>query len=349
MSYVMPVLNEELYLEDAVASVFSQSYDGEQELVLAVGPGSDRSLDIARALAAKDPRIRIVENPKIDIPVGLNLAIEASRHPIIIRVDAHSELMEGYASQAVATLRTEGAANVGGIMRAAGKSRVQRAIARAYNSPFGLGGGRYHGSGVAGPAESAYLGVFRRDALELVGGFDEQIRRGEDWELNLRIRQSGGIVWLDPRLHVTYWPRASYTALAQQFFATGAWRAVLVRRYPALHPWRFFAPGVLVIGLAVALVYGILDLSGVMSSATPWLRLVYLVPIMYVGGVLLGVVRMPARRSFGDAVLDALALVTMHITWGTGFLLGLLRGASNTVDRSRASVPSDGSGIDPEI
>lgn len=336
----MPVLNEEAYLEDAVASVFSQAYEGEHELVLAIGPGTDRSLDIARTLADQDPRIRIVENPKVDIPVGLNLAIAASRHPIIIRVDAHSELMEGYTSLAVATLRAEGAANVGGIMRAAGKSRVQRSIARAYNSPFGLGGGRYHGSGVAGPAESAYLGVFRRDTLELVGGFDEEIRRGEDWELNLRIRQSGGLVWLEPRLQVTYWPRASFTALAKQFFATGAWRAVLVRRYPAQHPWRFFAPGVLVIALAAALVFGVLDLSGAVSSATSWLRLVYLVPVIYTGGVLFGVARMPGRRSVGDALLDVFALVTMHISWGTGFLAGILRGASKTVDRSRAPVPS---------
>src|SRR5690606_23074923 len=153
-----------------------------------------------------------------------------------------------------------------GIMRADGRSPFQRAVARAYNSPIGLGGASYHGSDREGPAESAYLGVLRRAVLDEVGGFDESVRRGEDWELNLRIRQAGYEVWFDPELAVTYWPRESWARLTRQFFATGTWRGELVRRYGRRNALRFFAPPALVAVIVAAVVVAVLQLTGVLSG-----------------------------------------------------------------------------------
>ena len=328
----MPVLNEEEYLEAAVRTILDQDYDGEKEIVLALGPSRDRSGEIARAMAEADPRVRVVKNPRRDIPIGMNLAIAASRHPAVIRVDAHSELTPDYTRRGIEVLRATGAATVGGIMRADGRTPLQRAVAAAYNSPFGLGGGAYHGDGEPGPAESAYLGIFQRSALDAVGGYDEGIRRGEDWELNLRIRRAGGLVWFDPSLEVTYWPRASFSDLAWQFFSTGAWRAVLVRRYPSETPWRFFAPGTLVLGLLCSLVVLILQLSGVLPWA--WWSLVHLAPIAYAALVIFAAARLRALNGVGR-MTGLAVLVTMHLSWGSGFIYGLLGGARRTVDRSR--------------
>lgn len=333
VSYVMPVLNEEHHLETAVRTVLAQEYSGAQELVLALGPSTDRSTEVARRLSAADPRVRLVDNPGRDIPIGMNLAIAQSRFPVVIRVDAHSELTPDYTVRGIAALRETGAANVGGVMRAAGRTPVQQAIAAAYNSPYGLGGGAYHGDGHPGPAESAYLGIFRREAIDTVGGYDPGIRRGEDWELNLRIRRAGGLVWFDPSLGVTYWPRASFRDLARQFFATGAWRAVLVRRYPRLTPWRFFAPGSLVVGLAVSLVTLVLQLVSVLPWS--WWSLIHLIPLAYGLGVTFAATRLPGLRGVRAHLLGLGALVTMHLSWGAGFLVGVLGGARRTVDRSR--------------
>lgn len=333
VSYIMPVLNEEGYLADAVRTILSQEHPGEQEIVLALGPSTDRSDEIAAELAAADPRVRLIANPQREIPIALNLAIAASRHPVVIRVDAHSELTPGYTSDGIRALREHGAANVGGIMRAAGRAPVQRAIAAAYNSPYGLGGGAYHGDGRAGPAESAYLGVFRREAIDAVGGYDPGVRRGEDWELNLRIRRAGGLVWFDPALGVTYWPRASYGALARQFFATGAWRAVLVRRHAGETPWRFFAPGSLILGLLLSVVVVALQLAGALPWA--WWSAAHLIPFAYAAAVLFATTRLPDSRGARQRVLGLAALVTMHLSWGAGFLVGIAGFASRTVDRSR--------------
>ena len=190
----MPVLNERAYLRRAVETVLAQDVDGPTELILALGPSTDGTSELAQQLALEEKRLVLVDNPAADIPVGLNLAIRTARHPTIVRVDAHSELDPSYTRRALATLDRVHAANVGGVMRAEGRTPFQRAVARAYNSPIGLGGGAYHGGIQEGEAESAYLGVMRRAVLDEVGLFDETIRRGEDWELNLRIRQAGHLV-----------------------------------------------------------------------------------------------------------------------------------------------------------
>lgn len=335
VSFVMPVLNERAYLEHAVASVLEQELDGPAELVLALGPSTDGTTELAHELAAGDDRIRLVDNPAAHIPVGLNAAIRASRYSTIIRVDAHSELSPGYAARALLTLQRTGAANVGGVMRADGRSPFQKAVARLYNSPVGLGGGAYHSGNQEGEAESAYLGVMRRDVLDEVGLFDESVRRGEDWELNLRIRQAGHRVWFDPALSVTYWPRESWLRLARQFNATGAWRGELVRRFGRRNGIRYFAPPALVILIAVALAVAALQLTGVLAGlASAIASLVYLPLAAYVV-LVLAVALAPGGGSVRQRLWTLLVLPTMHVSWGLGFLGGVLRGARDTVDASR--------------
>ncbi|MDQ7993166.1 MAG: glycosyltransferase family 2 protein [Propionicimonas sp.] len=335
VSYVMPVLNEAGHLERAVAAILSQEYEGESELVLALGASTDSTDAIAAGLAAADPRIRIVGNPANDIPKGVNAAIRASRHPVVIRVDAHAELPEGYTATAVETLRRTGCANLGGVMLARGETPVQRAIARAYNSPFGLGGGVYHHGEDEVAADSAYLGVFRREVLEEVGLFDEGLRRAEDWELNHRIRQAGYRVLFTPRLKVTYWPRGSLAALRRQMYATGVWRGHLVRRQRST-PWRYLPPPAVALVVAVSAVCLVLQGVGVLRGDAARLA-----GIAYLGtaGYALGVSAVGLTRLGGDSAIDRLlnvaVLATMHLSWGAGFLRGVLLGAESTVDRSR--------------
>lgn len=339
VTYVMPVLNEAAYIESAVMTVLGQDYAGDKEVILALGPSIDATNEIVATLVANDPRIRTVENPAIDIPIGLNLAIHAASHAIIVRVDAHSELEPGYTSRAIETLERTGAANVGGIMHARGKTPFQVAAARGYNSRFGLGGARYHAGGAEGPAESAYLGVFRREVLAEVGFYDESIRRGEDWELNLRIRAAGHVVWFDPELVVTYWPRENWRKLVKQFAATGTWRGELVRRYGGKNPWRFFVPPLLVTALALSVVVAVLQLAGVLSGV--WSAVasaIYLAPVAYVLLVLSLAFVLDRGANWRDRWFFVVVLPTMHLSWGVGFVAGVLRGARDTVDTSRTEI-----------
>jgi glycosyltransferase involved in cell wall biosynthesis len=335
VSYVMPVLNEAGYLDAAVASILNQDYAGETELILALGPSTDGTDALVEKLRAADDRIRVVQNPGMDIPIGLNLAIAQARYPVIVRVDAHTELAPGYTTRGVGALERTGAASLGGIMVATGRPGFQAAVARAYNSRFGLGGGAYHGETAhEGPAESAYMGIFRRDVLDQVGGFDETLRRGEDWELNYRLRKAGHTVWLDPQLRVSYWPRSEPGKLARQFRATGIWRGELVRRLGRENSLRFFAPPLLLVNLVVAAIFLPLYLTGVFSGVLGWITaLAYVGPIAYLGLLILAAVT--STGSLLDRLRFAGVLAIMHLSWGAGFIVGLVRGARDAVDTSR--------------
>lgn len=336
VTFVMPVLNERGYLARSVAAVLAQEFEGPREVILALAPSTDGTTRLAEQLAQQDARVRLVDNPAADIPVGVNLAIRAGRYPTVVRVDAHSELDPDYTARALATLARVKAANVGGVMRAEGRTPFQRAVARAYNSPVGLGGGAYHGSREEGPAESAYLGVMRRSVLDEVGLFDETIRRGEDWELNLRIRAAGYRVWFDPALSVTYWPRESWSALVRQFHATGTWRGELVRRFGRRNSLRFFAPPLLVLAVALALVVALLQATGILSGVAAAVASVVYLPVAAYLLLLIVLAAGPGGgRTVRDRMWSVAVIPSMHLPWGVGFVGGLLRGARGTVDTSR--------------
>ncbi|WIB61160.1 glycosyltransferase family 2 protein [Curtobacterium sp. MCLR17_007] len=325
VSYVMPVLNEVTEVRAAVASLLEQDYAGPFEVVLALGPSIDGTNELVAEMSAADPRIRAVENVVGSTPAGLNVAIRASTHPVVVRVDAHSVLPPDYTRIAVRTLQESGADNVGGIMRAEGRTPFEKAVALAYGSRVGLGGTPHHVGGQAGPAETAYLGVFRRDRLFAVGLFDEGIKRGQDWELNRRLRTSGGTVWFTPELVVTYRPRPSLKRLIRQFVATGLWRGELARRFPANNGLRYFVPPAMVAGLGLGLVAGIVGVVGaIVHSGAAWALVGFVVPAVYLVFVVAGGL---AVSRWSDAPTRAWLLVVLpciHIGWGVGFIVGFL-------------------------
>src|SRR3712207_3192092 len=177
VSVVMPVLNEEKHLAASVGQILGQEYGGELELVIALGPSKDATDRTAGKLASGDARITLSSTPPGRTPAGLNAAVLAASHDIIARVDGHGVLLPGYMEKAVRLLEETGAANVGGLMLAVGETPFEQAVARAYCSKVGLGGGNFHVGGSEGPAESVYLGVFRREVLERLGGFNDHYHR----------------------------------------------------------------------------------------------------------------------------------------------------------------------------
>ncbi len=327
VSVIMPIRNEERHLEDAVRHVLAQDYPGGLEVVLAVGPSRDATARIAQRLAAADPRVTEVPNPTGHRPSASNLAIKASRYPIVARVDGHALLPPGYLDLAVRTLQETGADNVGGIMAAEGVTPFEQAVAWAMTSPAGVGSARFHTGGRAGPVDSVYLGVYRRTALEQVGGYDESFLIAEDWELNHRIRRGGGLIWFQPKLRVTYRPRPSVGRLATQYFHYGRWRRVVAREHAGTVNLRYLAPPLTVLAVAVGLVAGVTGLA----TGLGWLTLGFLLPGGYLAGVL-AVTALAARRlSLGALARLPLALIAMHMSWGLGFLTsprGLIRRAA---------------------
>lgn len=320
VSVVMPVRNEERYLRGAVQRILDQRYPGELDVVLAVAPSRDATAAIARQLSQEAAAVRVVENPTGRTPAGLNAAIASTRHPIIVRVDGHGLLPEDYIRTAVETLLETGADNVGGIMVPEGTTDFERAVAHAMRSRIGIGGAPFHVGGDAGPAESVYLGAFRRDVLERLGGFDENFVRAQDWELNHRIRSTGGTVWFTPRLRVTYRPRRDLRELASQFYCSGQWRRQVMRRYPTTVSARYLAAPTALTAIGAGAAVGTAGLLRGSRLALGWLA-----PSGYATTVLAAALvdgrGLPPRARMWLPVV----LATMHVSWGAGFLAGLPR------------------------
>lgn len=325
VSVVMTALNERRHLAEAVGSVFDQDYPGPLELVVAVGPSHDGTEQLARDLAhTYGGRMRVVDNPSGKTPHGLNLAIAGTdpARPIIVRTDGHAQLPPAYVRTAVAAMQRTGADNVGGMMIPEGTAAFERAVARAMSSPLGIGSVPFHTGGEPGPARTVYLGVFRRAMLQRAGGFDERFVRAQDWELNHRIRDLGGVVWFEPALQVAYRPRPNARRLATQFRGSGQWRWQIIRTYPETASARYLAPPVAVAAMTLAGAAIVADLA-LLHTGTLALVAAF-VPGGYLALVLVGAIATGRGLSARALAWYPVALVTMHLAWGFGFLRGVV-------------------------
>jgi succinoglycan biosynthesis protein ExoA len=323
VSVVLPARDAADQVPGAIRSALHQ--DGVVEVLVAAGDPATA----AASAEVSDPRVRVLDNPTGRTSEGLNLAIGAASGEVVVRVDAQSRLPDGYVAQAVASLRTTGAANVGGRQVPRAEEGTAAAIATAMGTRVGAGGATYRTGTTPGPADTVYLGVFRADVLRRVGGFDPRFVRNQDAELNLRLRRAGYTVWFEPRLAVDYRPRESLAALARQYLAYGRYRRLTAQVHPGSLAARQLAPPVLV---------GLLAATSLGSLIGRRPRLLGLVAGGYLSALASAVVveTDPPRRL--PAVVAAVA--TMHVAWGIGFLLGPpeRRRSSDLVDQ-RAGTP----------
>jgi len=307
VSVILPVLNEENYLEAAISAILSQDYLGEFEVILALGPSRDQTSVIAENLRRSDARIILVDNPSGKTAAGLNLAIAKAKYPLIVRVDGHATIPSHYLTLATSLIHETGAVNVGGMMAAVGVTQFEKAVARAMRSPLGVGASAFHTGGKAGAADTVYLGAFRKSALQEVGGFDEKFTRAQDWELNFRLRSAGGLVYFDPRLQVEYRPRPRLRALAKQYFEYGRWRRAVSRRHSGTVNSRYLAP-------PTALLINLLSIfAGLLISPIFFIPVISYSLLIVIGAFLIG-------KSWSERLRLPAILSTMHMSWGLGFL-----------------------------
>jgi len=320
VSVIIPVLNEERFLKQSVQAILNQNYSGQLEIILALGPSKDQTNVIAQELA-KDQRVKLVENPSGRTAAALNNAIKNSNFDIIVRLDGHAIVDSNYIKNAVKTLVESGADNVGGLMKAEGTNAFEKSVAAAMTSKFGVGNAPFHVGGKSGEVDTVYLGTFRKSALERVGYFDESFIRAQDWEMNYRIRKTGGKIWFNPDLVVSYRPRKNLLQLAKQYFEYGQWRKQVTKTYPETVSMRYLAPPItvsgLIAGIIMVLFSKILDIN--------WLQIGWLAPLVYLTVILLAFLSIGSKIGLLSRLYLLLVLPTMHLSWGVGFLKGSKR------------------------
>ncbi|MXZ07650.1 MAG: glycosyltransferase family 2 protein [Acidimicrobiia bacterium] len=325
VSVVMAVRDEAAYIEATLRAIFDQDYAGDLEVVVADGGSTDGTLDILEEWASKERRLTVINNPEGVVGAGLNRAIEMSTGEVLVRCDGHAELPLDYVGRAVRTLRQTGVANVGGRQLPVGNSPVQKAIAAAMGYQMVVGNARFRRSKRAGPADTVYLGVFEREALDRVGGFDPGLVRNQDYELNHRLRKAGEVVWFDPGLSVNYRPRSGLRALWRQYLDYGRWKRKMLAGNPGALAIRQLAAPALTLGLAGSIIGGLAGRAG-------W----WILPALY-GALVVGITLTELiKRPDPAALLLPAVIPIIHLGWGIGFLFLPVR--------RRRTLPEEGPG-----
>src|SRR5215510_6061162 len=255
VTIAMPAYNEERYIEACIASVQAQHYPKHLiEILIADGRSTDKTREILARLAEADPRIKMIDNPARLQAAGLGLLVKAAQGDVIVRMDVHCEYAPDYVRRCVEALERTGADNVGGAQRAKARTAFQRALCAALASPLGVGGARYRSADAEGFVDTVFLGAFRRRVFETIGLWDPGAITNEDAELNQRILDAGGQIYLSRDIVVHYYPRDSFRALATQYFRYGRGRArtlLKLGRFPKLRP---LGPFIAMTGMAATLV-----------------------------------------------------------------------------------------------
>jgi glycosyltransferase involved in cell wall biosynthesis len=301
VTVVIPTYQESAAIDATLESVAAQTYPQIVQVLVVDGGSTDDT----RVKAGAHHGVTVLDNPRRFQSAALNVGIAAAEGEVIVRVDGHCLLAPDYVERCVAALADTGAAMVGGAMTPVAHGPVQAGIAAAMGSRFGAGPARFHVGGGAGWVDTVYLGAYRTELVRELGGYATDVGVNEDAELAHRMRARGG-VWFDPSIRSTYTPRGSLRAVAKQFFTYGKSRVKTLARHPdSLRPRQLASP---------ALVVGLLS---------PWRRPVAAAYLLLLGGVVIDEARRTAPRR-GLATF-ALALPTMHLSWGAGFLVGLVK------------------------
>ena len=319
VTVVMPVYNESMSIDESLASVLSQDYpEGLVEILIADGGSQDGTVDrIGRVIAGHpERRIRLLNNPLRTAGAALNLMIREATGEILVRVDGHAEIAPDYVRLCVEALKTTDALNVGGYISTVGSGWMGGAIAAAVGSFWGNGGARYRRP----PAiEAAYVdtvpfGAWRQETFYRLGLFEEW-RVNEDCEFNARILEAGGRILLHPGIKATYCSRRSLRSLAQQYFQYGRLKCRVIGRHPRQLRVRQLAPPAFVLMLLAVFLTERLT-----ETATP-LLLIASVGYLFTIGIASALAALRARQP-GYSLALPIVLATLHLSYGTGALLG---------------------------
>ena len=286
ISVVIPCLNEQAYIDATLESLRTQVGLAEPFEVIVVDGGSeDGTRDVLNRWSKKDSRFRWISNPRRTTPIALNMGISAAQGEIIVILGAHSEVSEDWLRRNFDALNAhpESGCVGGGVQQKHGTEKSKR-IGTALSTPFGVGDARFRTGGIASHVDTVAFGAYRKEALDEIGWFDEELTRNQDDELNYRMLKSGWRIWFDPRIQCTYHVRSSFSQLFRQYRQYGYWKVKVNMKHKTITTWRQTVPALFMAAMMLSVSFWFLDSfdffndrwqgvgkSGLLTGAALWL------------------------------------------------------------------------------
>lgn len=319
VSVIMPVRNEEDFIERSVGAVLDQDWPKEKmEVIVADGMSTDKTRDLIQEMIEKTSNLKLVDNQKKIAPTAINVACRHARGEIIVRVDGHCVIAPDYVRRCVEHLQNRPEIDcVGGPIETIGHSLVSRAISAGMSSNFGVGGSPFRTTkGKTLLVDTVAFPAYRRSIMQRAGEFDEELVRNQDDEYSYRMRKLGAKILLAEDIHSKYYSRGSLTKLWKQYYQYGYWKVRLLQKHPMQMRPRQFAPPLFAATLCVFLLLAI---------ATPlgWWPLTMLVG-SYAAANLIASFIAAAHTEWNYMLLLPIVFAILHLSYGFGFLNSLI-------------------------
>jgi len=326
ISVVVPCRNEIRHIRAFLDSVFRQELGGiEMEVLVADGMSDDGTRQVLGEFESRFETFRVLDNPEQIVSTALNRAIREARGEIIIRMDAHTIYAPDYVRCCVEVLQETKAENVGGPALTRANGYIAEAIAHAFHTAFARGGARFRDPRYEGSVDTVPYGCWKKSTLDRTGRFDEMQVRSEDFEFNVRIVSSGGIVWQSPRITSWYWPRASLSRLFWQYFQYGFWKAAVFRKHRAVKSWRNAVPrACLFIGLVLPLGAAVASLGGWVQWREIFLANWFVLAGLYLIASFTAAFSVAKREGWSFLPFLPIVFATYHLSYALGSVLEIL-------------------------
>ncbi|GCD77337.1 succinoglycan biosynthesis protein exoa [Thermaurantimonas aggregans] len=307
ISVICPCLNEEKYIEN-ILSHFVKSLPYEKELFIVDGGSTDLTIEIVKKWTLRYSNIFLLNNHHKFVPFALNKAIPLCKGNYIVRIDAHTEYAEDYYEKIIEVFEKVDADIVGGPMRPVGETYLQKAIAYATSSIFGIGDSKFHNLTYEGYTDSVYLGAWKKSLFDYIGFFDENLKRNQDDEFHYRAKSYGKKIYLSPKIVSYYYPRKSLKGLFKQYFEYGLYKPLVLKKVPSEWKIRHFIPSLFVIYL--------------ISTPLCFIYPIWIFPFALYSMLTL-LYSFKSKKSLPIKLLLLLVFPTIHISYGLGFIIGL--------------------------
>jgi cellulose synthase/poly-beta-1,6-N-acetylglucosamine synthase-like glycosyltransferase len=259
VSIIIPCRNEKKYISKCIDSFLKQSYPRELiQIVVADGMSNDGTRDILQDYCDKYSNVKLIDNKGLSAPKGMNLGIKSSNSDIIIIFGAHAYAHEDFVSNNVKYLENEEIGCAGGPIETINDSDLGRAISLAMSSPFGVGNALFRYAQKETYVDTVAFGAYRKEVLDKIGYFDEELVRNQDDELNYRVIKNGYKIILSPSIKSTYYGRGSYSKLWKQYYQYGFWKVRVMQKHGKPASIRHLVPAAFVLTNVFGLILGLL-------------------------------------------------------------------------------------------
>lgn len=316
VSIVIPCRNEEKYIERCINSFLEQSYPMELvSIIVADGMSTDKTREIINIISTAHKNVILLDNEGLSAPKGMNLGIRYNNSDIVIIFGAHAYADKDFIKENVLALEREGVSCSGGVAKTVNENIKGSAIAEAMSCPFGVGNALFRFSDKESYVDTVGFGAYKRELLNEVGLFDEELVRNQDDELNFRVIKSGAKILLSPKIKMTYFSRGEFKKLWRQYYQYGFWKVRVIQKHKRPASIRHLIPLMFVLFLTIGGVASIF--SGLIAKLYFAILALYLVLDVFFA------FKISSKKSFKYFPYLVVSFPVLHLSYGLGFILGI--------------------------